>query len=276
MAGLESIVTSVVIHSNGTKLHCMTAGTGRLAILLHGFPDFWYTWRAQVPRWSQSFKVVAVDLRGYNLSGQPEGIESYGTDNLLDDVEQVIRHFGQQSAIIIGHDWGAYIGWCLAGSRPELVERLVVLNLTHPQCLEQELASNPAQASASAYVNDLLPLNAVRTPEELANWVADDEDRAVYVEAFRRSSIPGMLNYYRANFPKSPYRNSVVCPPTRTNVLVLYGARDKYVLCDGLSKIWHWAQGELTICVHPDAGHWLHRDQPDWVETRVLQWLTST
>ena len=92
--------------SDGVKIHYVTAGKGPLVVLLHGFPDFWYTWRDQMPALAKHFQVVAIDLRGYNKSDQPEGVENYAIDKLVGDVEAVVKHFKQEKAIIVGHDWG--------------------------------------------------------------------------------------------------------------------------------------------------------------------------
>src|SRR6185369_18017635 len=91
--------------SDGVKLHYVTAGKGPLVVLLHGFPDFWYTWRDQIPELSKHFQVVALDLRGYNKSDQPKGVENYAMEKLVGDVAAVLTHFKQDRATIVGHDW---------------------------------------------------------------------------------------------------------------------------------------------------------------------------
>src|SRR5262245_27770197 len=100
------------VDSGGVRIHYVTKGTGPLVVLIHGFPDYWYSWRRQIPALAKHFQVVAIDLRGYNQSDQPKGVEKYAIDKLVGDVDAVLAHFGQKKATIVGHDWGGYIAWC--------------------------------------------------------------------------------------------------------------------------------------------------------------------
>jgi epoxide hydrolase 4 len=131
--------------SNGVKIHYVTMGKGPLLVMIHGFPDFWYTWRDQMPALAKHFQVVAVDLRGYNKSDQPEGVENYKLEKLISDIDAVVRHFKQEKAVIVGHDWGGVIAWGFAMAHPEKTDRLIILNLPHPRGLSRELAHNPEQ-----------------------------------------------------------------------------------------------------------------------------------
>ena len=177
-----------------------------LLVMIHGFPDFWYSWRAQMPELAKHFHVVAIDQRGYNLSGQPEGVENYTTDKLVGDVVAVVKHFGAGKAVIVGHDWGGLVAWTFAMTHPELTDRLIVLNLPHPRGLLRELATNPEQQKNSQYARDFQKPDAAKhvSVEFLTGWVKDPEARKVYLAAFKRSSIEGMLNYYKANYPRIP------------------------------------------------------------------------
>ncbi len=170
--------------SGGVKIHYVTAGKGPLIVLIHGFPDFWYTWARPVPECPSTIRSSPSTRGADNLSDKPR--ESRTTsDKLVGDVAAVIKHFGQDKAIVVGHDWGGLVAWSLAMTRPELVERLVILNLPHPRGLYRELASNPAQQKASQYARRQKPdAGAKIKPEMLAFWVKDDEARKVYVEAF--------------------------------------------------------------------------------------------
>jgi pimeloyl-ACP methyl ester carboxylesterase len=131
--------------SGGVRIHYVTEGTGPLAVLIHGIPGFWYDWRHQMPALAEHFRVVAIDQRGFNLSDQPEGVENYALDKLVGDVDAVVQHFGQQTATIVGHDSGGWISWHYAMAHPDKTERLVIVNLPHPGCIERELANNPRQ-----------------------------------------------------------------------------------------------------------------------------------
>ena len=116
--------------SGGVKIHYVTKGSGPLVVLIHGIPDFWYSWRNQIPALAQHFQVVAIDQRGFNLSDQPEGVENYTLDKLVGDVEAVVKHFGQQQATLVGHDSGGWISWRYAMAHPDKTERLVIVTLS--------------------------------------------------------------------------------------------------------------------------------------------------
>ena len=127
-------------------LHYVEAGEGPLVVLLHGFPEFWYGWRQQIePLVEAGFRVVAPDLRGYNLSSKPDGFADYTADKLADDVRGLIRELGAESALVVGHDWGGSVAWTLAMNHPEVVDRLAILNAAHPRRLNEGL-KQPASA----------------------------------------------------------------------------------------------------------------------------------
>jgi pimeloyl-ACP methyl ester carboxylesterase len=264
------------VDSAGVKIHVVAAGAGPLVILMHGFPDFWYSWRDQIPALARHFQVAAIDLRGYNLSDQPAGVENYAMDRLVGDVDAVRRHFQQEKAIVVGHDWGGVIAWSYAMMMPERVDRLVILNLPHPKGIARELATNPRQQEASAYARAFQEPDAAGklTPELLSFWVKEPDARAKYVEALGRSSLEGMLNYYRANYPRPPYRDEITYPPVRCPVLMLHGLDDPYILPDALNDTWKWVDNELTLITIPKAGHWVHRDAASMVTERMVAWLT--
>ena len=203
--------------NNGVKIHYATAGEGPLVVMIHGFPDFWYSWRHQMEGLKNNFKVVAIDQRGYNLSDQPEDGSSYAMRNLIGDVATVIRHFGEEKANIVGHDWGGSVSWQFAFALPEMVENLVILNLPHPNGMAREFANNREQQENSGYASAFIagkptdpdiffgqPMN----PQTLSGWVADPAAREKYVEAFGRSSFDGMLAYYKQNYPRGDSSNA--------------------------------------------------------------------
>ena len=196
------------VDSGGVRIHYVSLGKGEdpLLVLIHGFPDFWYSWRAQMPALAKRFHVVAIDQRGYNLSGQPEGVENYTIDKLVGDLLAVVDHFTHGKAVIVGHDWGGLVAWTFAMTHPERIDRLIVLNLPHPRGLIRELQTNPQQQKNSQYARDFQQPDAARqvSADLLAFWVKDPEARKVYRDALKRSSMEGMLNYYKANYPRVP------------------------------------------------------------------------
>ncbi len=265
------------VDSGGVKIHYVTSGKGPLVILLHGFPDYWYAWRKQMPELAKHCQVVAIDLRGFNKSDQPEGVENYAMTKLVGDADAVIKHFKQKKATVVGHDWGGAIAWAYAMAHPDKTERLIILNLPHPKGLQRELATNPQQQKNSEYARLLQQPEAVKlmTPAVLAMWVKDPQDRKKYVEAFQRSSIEGMLNYYKANYPKAPYKDEQTYPPVKCPVLMFHGLDDQYLLPGALNDTWKWIEKDLTLITVPKAGHWVHHDAAELVTKRMVRWLTQ-
>ena len=272
--------------SNGVKIHYASLGEGPLVVMIHGFPDFWYTWRDQMEALASDFKVVAIDLRGYNRSDKPEGVDQYRMPLLVADVAAVVRHHGEESAIIVGHDWGGIVAWTFALTRPDMTERLVILNLPHPNGLTRELRTNPEQYENSAYARafqekgpdapDVLFGNPM-TPQTLSGWVKDPSARERYVEAFERSDFTAMLNYYKANYPRvQPGDQPPSGPPlpkAKMPVLMFHGLEDQALLPGGLNDTWEWLEKDLTLVTVPGAGHFVQQDASELVTKTMKWWL---
>jgi pimeloyl-ACP methyl ester carboxylesterase len=246
--------------------------------MLHGFPDYWYTWRHLMEPLSKNYRVVALDMRGYNLSDKPVGVQNYTMDKLVSDVVSVIQAEGRGEAIVVGHDWGGAVAWAFALNHPEMTERLIVLNLPHPRGLARELASNPEQQRASIYAQNFKREGAHLTlnSEQLARNVTNDPDAIEkYVEAFDNSDYEAMLNYYKANYPSAPYAEDprpVV--KAQMPVLMIHGLDDKALLAAALNDTWDWMEQDLTIVTIPGAGHFVQGDRPDLVQRVVESWLS--
>jgi epoxide hydrolase 4 len=265
------------VDSSGVKLHYVTKGEGTLLVMIHGFPDFWYSWREQMPALSKHFKVVAIDQRGYNKSDQPQGVENYTMDKLVEDVHSVLKHFSREKAVIVGHDWGGIVAWTFAMKYPEKTDRLIILNLPHPKGLARELANNPEQQKNSQYARDFQKPDAASKlkPEFLARWVRDPEARQKYIEAFQRSSMEGMLNYYKANYPREPYGDTRDFPPVKCSVLMFHGLKDTALLPGALNDTWKWLERDLTLITIPSAGHFVQQDASELVTKNMIGWLTQ-
>ena len=189
--------------SGSVRIHYVALGDGPLLIMIHGFPDYWYTWREQMPELSKHFRVVAIDQRGYNYSDKPEGVANYGIDYLVSDIAAVIKHFNTSKAVVVGHDWGGMVAWSFALKHPEMTDRLIILNLPHPNGLRRELATNPDQQKNSAYARFFQSENASQLvkKETLVGWVKDPKAKTKYLEAMDRSSLElstGALYRYRS------------------------------------------------------------------------------
>jgi pimeloyl-ACP methyl ester carboxylesterase len=265
------------VDSNGVKIHYVTMGSGEPCILIHGFPDFWYTWRAQMPELAKHFQVVAIDQRGYNLSDKPEGVENYKLEKLVGDLNAVVEHFKSPKVVIVGHDWGGMVAWTYAMQFPDKVDRLVILNLPHPRGLSRELANNPAQQKASLYARNFQKPDAAKhvAPAMLTFWVTDADARAKYLEAFKRSSMEGMLNYYKANYPREPYQAITDVPAVKCPVLMIHGLKDTALLPGALNGTWDWIDNQLTLVTIPKAGHFVQQDAAPVVTRTMVRWLTD-
>jgi pimeloyl-ACP methyl ester carboxylesterase len=265
------------VDSGGVKIHYASLGKGPLVVMIHGFPDYWYSWRDQMPELAKHFHVVAIDQRGYNKSDQPKGVENYAIEKLVQDVAAVLRHFKQDKAVIVGHDWGGLVAWTFAMMHPEMTDRLIILNLPHPKGMLRELAMNPQQQKNSQYARNFQADDAASklTPEFLVFWVKEPEARKFYLEALRRSSMEGMLNYYKANYPRPPYKDDRVFPPVKCPVLMLHGLEDPYLLPGALNDTWKWVEKDLTLVTIPKTGHFVHRDAPEFVTRTMVHWLAQ-
>jgi pimeloyl-ACP methyl ester carboxylesterase len=264
--------------SGGVKIHYVTKGIGPLVLMIHGFPDYWYTWRSQIPELAKHFQVVAIDQRGYNKSDQPKNVADYGIDKLVGDVDAVVKHFKKDKVILVGHDWGGLVTWSYAMAHPGKTERIVVLNLPHPKGIQRELASNPLQQKASAYARFLQVEGSEKLVpvDKLVEWVKEPDARKLYVEALKRSSMQGMINYYRANYPKEPYKDEAKFPAVKCPVLLIHGLEDPYLLAGALNDTWKWIDNELTLVTIPKAGHFVHRDAAEVVTRKIMRWLNDT
>lgn len=273
---LDARVTHGSADSGGVKIHYASLGQGPLVVMVHGFPDFWYTWRHQMEALADRHQVVAIDLRGYNLSDKPKGVEQYDMKLLVADVVSVIRHLGKTSAIVVGHDWGGIIAWQLAMHVPQVVDKLVILNLPHPRGLRRELARNPDQQKNSQYARNFQQPGAHEklTAEGLARWVRDEAARVKYVEAFKRSDFEAMLNYYKRNYPREPYQEDTdPVIKVKAPVLMFHGLQDTALLHPALNGTWEWVEQDLTLVTIPGAGHFVQQDAADLVSRTMKAWL---
>jgi len=260
----------------GVRIHYALVGDGPLVVMVHGFPDYWGSWRHQMAALAGSYRAAALDLRGYNLSDKPKGVENYKTRHLIGDVAAVIAAEGEERAIVVGHDWGGNTAWATAMHRPELVERLIVLNMPHPWTLAKLLAENPEQRANSQYARNFQDPEFYKqiSLERLSNWVTDPAARAKHQEAMRRSDVEAMLHYYQANYPREPYQAPEGAPKlVQVPTLLIHGLRDKALLSEGLNGVWNYVASDLTIVAIPGAGHFVQQDAADLVSRTIVAWL---
>ena len=268
------------------RLHYASCGApgAPLMVFLHGFPEFWYAWRALLPAFGDRFHAVAPDLRGYNLSDKPADVRAYRAPALVADIDALVRGLGHERCVLVAHDWGGAAAWSYAIAHPQRVARLVILNSPHPVLFARALAHDAGQQAASQYMNWL------RRPGSEAVLARDDftrldefflrlggaawfhgEVRDAYHAAWAQpGAIAGGVNYYRA----SPLYPPVGDDPgaarlalaeddfvVRAKTLVIWGDGDTAllpVLLGGLDRL----VPDLRIVRLADATHWLVHEQP--------------
>ena len=274
------------IMTNGLRLHYVTQGEGPLMLMLHGFPEFWYAWKHQIPEFAQDYKVVAVDLRGYNDSDKPAGVEAYRMPELEQDVRGIILGLGYERCVLVAHDWGGLIAWTFAYDYPELVERLIVMNCPHPakflaglQTLQQQLRSWYMLFFQLPWLPEfVLQADNYQLIGQLFGGTAAYPDAfpPADVEAYKQAAAkPGaltaMLNYYRANLlkPAWDHRDWTVLPmPT----LIIWGEADQ-ALGKELTYGTELYVADLTLRYLPQASHWVAQEEPELVNHYMREFL---
>lgn len=267
--------------NGAVKIHYVTAGPADkpLVVMIHGFPDFWYSWRHLMDELDGEYRVAALDTRGYNLSDKPEGLDAYKMPNLVADVEAVIKAEGRTSAIVVGHDWGAAIAWNTVFDKPQIVDRLIIMSVPHPANMAREMATNKVQQESGAYARRFQQpgSEANLNAKGLAGWVKDPAAKAKYEEAFARSSFSAMMNYYRANYP-SDVGAAVVVPQTpriKVPVLVIHGMQDTALRSPGHNGTWDHVDADTTVMMIPSATHWIEQDAGPLANKTIHDWLNA-
>jgi len=268
--------------NDGVNIHYVTLGEGDPVLFVHGFPDFWYAWRNQMAGLEDGYKCVAMDMRAYNKSGQPEGIDNYAMKFLLSDVEAVIKDLGVDNVTLVAHDWGGAIAWQFAIRFPDRVNKLIICNLTHPTGYDTvRRNATPEQKKNTEYIKQFQSPEATKmlNPAMLANICAGGEPDAIkdrFVKAFENSSIDGMLNYYRAAFGSiTSGELAEDLPNLKMPVLQFHGLKDTAVDKDGLRDTWNWVDADYTLVSIPQSGHWVQREAADIVTTTMRGWLDA-
>lgn len=275
------------VATNGIHLHAAVAGEGRAVVLLHGFPEHWWSWRRQLPALADAgLSAWALDLRGYNESDRPIGRTAYRLRALVDDIAGVVRATGQSRCDIVGHDWGGFIAWTFAEAYPDLVRRLVVLNAPHPAMFAREtrrlrqlrrsaymaLFVVPKLAEAVLAARDFGAVRAMFTRMAVRPDAFSEADIETFVVPLRvPGALTAALNYYRANLWGGLRRTRHV-EPIAAETLVLWGERDPALdirLLDGLDRV----VPRLHVQRFPSASHWIHADEHERVNDALIGFL---
>ena len=271
------------------RLHCVSTGSGRVALLLHGFPQHAYLWRRVMALLPPTLRAVAPDMRGYNLSSQPHEVAAYRMPRLVADVLELADFFDAPNFDLVGHDWGGVVAWRLAQTFPERVRRLAILNAPHPAIFRRELLRNPRQWLASSYValfqtplaerilarDDFALLRRRLLAPLKRKGALDDDDVTAYLEAWRRTDrLRGPLNYYRAlRSPRAPgeLRLAPLRAPVAVRTLVLWGERDRALLASNLDGLEEYV-ADVTVR-RVAASHWIVDEEPGLVARELSAFL---
>jgi pimeloyl-ACP methyl ester carboxylesterase len=285
--GLPTELREGYVEVGEVRLHYVEAGAGPLLVLLHGFPEFWFSWRLQIaPLAAAGFRVIAPDLRGYNLSSRPAGVEAYSADRLAADVRGLIGELGAESALLVGHDWGGTVAWATAMGHPEVVDRLVIINAAHPRKLNEGLR-NPNQLRKLWYFFFFqlpgLPERIVRagTWRFFRRYQRDarppytPEDTERYIESWSKpGAAAAIINYYRAAVRQSKQVQAQL-RPISAPTLVIWGQRDRY-LGPKLAEPDSADVPNLDRVERlPDASHWVHHDEPERVTQLLVDFFAT-
>lgn len=275
------------IHLNGIHLNVVCEGPedAPLVILLHGFPEYWLTWKDQIqPLLDAGYRVMAPDQRGYNLSDKPQNLDDYRIDILARDIEALRLYAKAETMHLVGHDWGAAVAWWYALHYPEYIDSLTVINVPHPVVFKKTLYTNPKQMLKSWY---MFLFQLPKLPE----FIFASNDFAKIKNDLKKSSNPdsfdaktlsllesawqqpgairGMINWYRAALRRQiePENEKVNCP-----VRILWGEND-IALTKEMAKasVAYCESAELTY--YPDGTHWLVHDHPERVSKELLDFI---
>ena len=275
------------IETNGVRLHYVSAGDGPLMLMLHGFPEFWYSWRHQIAEFAKDYRVVALDLRGYNDSDKPSGVAAYHITELVKDVAGVIQGLSCDRCVLVGHDWGGAIAWALAYAYPALLDALIVMNLPHPAKFAAGLKT-PQQLLRSWYIGFfqlhwlpewILQAGNYWAIKELFRGMAirkeaftDADLDAFSTAAAKPNALTAMLNYYRAipNTNLFDQAWGILEIPT----LLIWGEKDT-----ALGKELTYGTEAYVRDFHlryiPNCSHWVQQEQPDFVNRYMREFLNS-
>jgi len=268
-----------------------------LILLLHGFPEFWYCWKDQIPKLGEKYHAVAPDMRGYNLSDKPEGVKSYRINHLIGDVIGLADHLGKETFYLVAHDWGAAIAYAVAMAHPDRVKGLIIMNGPHPYIFAELLNNNEEQIRQSQYMAYFqTPGVEKKMLKDNGNWLLDwtfskhvengqmtEDDMNAYRTAWTQpGAMTAMLNYYRAS-PLVPAteetkgRGSGLDPDkfkVHVPTLILWGDADHALVKDNLKGIEKFID-KVTVKLLSGVTHWVTHEAPELVTEEILDFIAE-
>jgi epoxide hydrolase 4 len=291
-ATTEEVLQHEFVDVNGIRMHYVTMGNGPLIVFLHGFPEFWYSWRHQIPFFSKHFKVVVPDMRGYGETERPTKINEYRIEKLVTDIVELIHSLGQEKATIVGHDWGGAIAWSIAMMAPGIVEKLIIMDAPHPAVFQKNAFRNYEQMQKSWYIFFFLlqnvPENILsRNNFELLKYVFEisikrkkkftQRDIEGYVSSWsKEGGITGGINYYRSNLNAEFWGSldqSIPFPKIKSPTLQIWGEEDLFLgkeLTEGTNE---FVDAPFSLKIIPNCGHWIQQEAPEEVNQTIDEFL---
>ncbi len=280
---LDGRITHKFADLSDVRLHYVEGGEGQLVVLLHGFPEFWYAWKHQIIALIDAgYRVVAPDMRGYNLSSKPTGVYNYSMDKLCRDVKELVEFVGEDSCYLVGHDWGAAVAWATPMFHPEVVSKLAICNVPHPARFAKALRTF-RQLRKSWYMFffqiPFIPERYMNANDHVAVKKAisitkgkkfSEEDKQKYVEAASQpGAATGAINYYRAAFrsPASFKWQKIECP-----TMVVWGTGDPFLGEEMAEPSPKWVP-DCTVHKLPGIGHWVQNEAPEEVNQHLLEFF---
>jgi len=291
---MSDLYPSRYIDANGLRFHYVENGPadGPPVLMLHGFPEFWYSFRYQLGALGQAgFRAIAVDMRGYNLSDKPNGVANYVMDKLLADVVDLVHALGYERVTLVGHDWGGVIAWNTAASpaHNQVVERLIVLNAPHPIGFFKNLSLAQLRRSWYMFMFQLpmlpehliskdcfAPLRHALSGSARVPGSFSEHDLDRYVEAMARpGALTAALNYYRGLAHNNPFTAHKRLVPIHVPTLLIWGEQDHVLGKELTYNLSSWVTN-LRIEYLPDSGHFVQQEQPEQVNRLMLDFLKET
>jgi epoxide hydrolase 4 len=264
------------------KLHYDQEGDGPLVVLLHGFPESRDSWKRQLPALAQAgFRSVAPDLRGYNQSPKPEGVDAYRMTLIAGDVIELIESLsGGKPCVLVGHDWGAVCAWAIAQMRPDLLRKLVIINVPHPAAIARELKRSTRQKLNVMYqLYFQLPVLPELTMKLLGRHFFRRMGKFTHdeIETYMRQwkgSLTPMINYYRA-MRKSRGEMRRISKRIDTPTLIIWGENEPVFLPQSLENMEQWVSN-VRIERLPGIAHFVQHDAPERVNQLLVEWASAS
>jgi pimeloyl-ACP methyl ester carboxylesterase len=266
------------IEVGGLSMYVVDEGEGEAVVLLHGFPDTSDMWRHQVPALLEAgYRVVAPDLRGRGRTDRPEEVEAYLLGAHVGDVTGLMDVLDIDRAHVVGHDWGAPVGWMLASFIPERVRSLVAVSVGHPAFF---LRPSIRQIARFWYIMlfQFAVAEEIITRDDwqfLRAWGATSPDRDRYVEDLARpGALVAGLNWYRANLPPEIFVSDEIDYPRITcPVMGVYGAGDMALTEEPMTASAELVEGDWRYERFDDCGHWLTLEAPERFNSLLLDFI---